>query len=255
MIGFLSAVLRMSKEDLENLQILNNEITKDYQEERKGILDVRVRTREGKQIDIEVQVLPLKMMEERTLFYWSKMYTSQIEAGDDYTKLKKCITINVVDFIVTPLKKLNSVYHIFEDETGYKLTDVLEIHFLELPKLLDPEIPRDEDDPVVMWMEFIDGKREVIEMLSKKNEDINYAYNLLKIISQDKKARMEYEARIAALRDEATRLKIAREEGKIEGKKEVAKKMLLNGLDITTVAEMTDMTISEVEKIKEEILQ
>ncbi len=44
-------------------------------------------------------------MAERTMFYWSKMYTSQIKPGDTYDKLKKCLTINIVDFKCTRDKK------------------------------------------------------------------------------------------------------------------------------------------------------
>ena len=35
-------------------------------------------------------------------------------------------------------------YHITEDETGHKLTELLEIHFLELPKFFDDNIKKDE---------------------------------------------------------------------------------------------------------------
>ena len=88
------------------------------------------------------------------------------------------------------------------DETGYRLTDILEVHFLEIVKLADLEIQRDENDPVVGWMEFLDAKSKgVIEMLAEKNQDIKKAYDLLQIISKDEKARMLYEAREAELRD------------------------------------------------------
>ncbi len=119
-------------------------------------------------------------MAERTLFYWSKMYTSQIKPGETYDKLKKCVTINIVDFACTPLKKLYSSYHLTEDETCYKLTDLIEVRFLEIPKLFDKDIVRDENDPIVQWMEFLDGKSKgVMEMLGQKNKDIKKAYDLL----------------------------------------------------------------------------
>ncbi|MCX7885399.1 MAG: Rpn family recombination-promoting nuclease/putative transposase [Caloramator sp.] len=259
LISFLNSVLEIPKEDLEGLEILNPELTKSFKEDKKGILDVRVRTKDKKEIDIEVQILQSSFMPERTLFYWGKMFTQQIEAGQDYTKLNKCITINIVDFNVTPIKRLSSTYHIFEDETKFKLTDALEIHFLELKKLYDKEVPRDENDPLVMWMEFIDGNREVIDMLSKKNEDINYAYDILKIISKSKEARMAYESEMAALRDEKTRLIEAEEkgknEGRIEGKREVAERMLKKGLNVQTVAELVDISIEEVEEIIKKLIQ
>ncbi|WP_027309335.1 hypothetical protein [Caloramator sp. ALD01] len=94
-----------------------------------------------------------------------------------------------------------------------------------------------------------------------KNED-----NFLKIIREAKKARMAYEAKMAALRDEKTRLIEAKEEGRMEGRNEgieigiqkgkrlTAEKMLRKGLDVETVAELTDLSIKEVEEIKRDML-
>ncbi|MDD4627400.1 MAG: Rpn family recombination-promoting nuclease/putative transposase [Syntrophomonas sp.] len=164
------------------------------------------------------QILPTQFMPARTLFYWSKMYSSQARAGDSYAVLKKCVTINILDFKCISLNKLHSSYHLTEDETGYQLTDILEIHFLELPKLFDEAVEKDESEPVTQWMEFIDGRSKgVMEMLATKNEEIKKALSILEIVSQDEKARMIYEAREAEIRDQITRIESAREEGLKEG--------------------------------------
>ncbi|MCC9293600.1 Rpn family recombination-promoting nuclease/putative transposase [Clostridium sp. WLY-B-L2] len=62
-----------------------------------------------------------------------------------------------------------------EDETGYKLTDILEVHFLEIPKLSDEKFERSKDDLIVQWMEFLDAKSKgVIEVLAGKNCSCTY---------------------------------------------------------------------------------
>jgi len=186
-------------------------------------------------------------MAERTLFYWSKMYTSQIHPGETYDKLKKCVTINIVDFEFTPLKKLYSSYHLTEDGTGDKLTDIIEIRFLEIPKLFDKDIVRDENDPIVQWMEFLDGKSKgVMEMLAEKNKDIKKAYDLLKIISKDDKAKMLYEARQAEISDELTRIKSA-EDKKAE---KIAENLLKMGLSSEQVAEASEISLEKVLELK-----
>lgn len=264
LIAFLSAVLGIPEEEFEGIEIMNSELLREFAEDRKGILDVRAKTKQGKQIDIEIQILPTEFMPERTLFYWSKMYTSQVKPGDTYDLLKKCITINIVDFKCTPLKKLYSRYHLTEDDTGYQLTDILEVHFLEVVKLADVDIPRDKNDSVVEWMEFLDAKSKgVMEMLAEKNQKIKKAYDVLQIISKDEKARMVYEAREAELRDQLTRVKSAenkgraegrvegREEGRVEGKAEVAKNLLNLGMEISLVAKATGMTEEEVKELSD----
>lgn len=254
LIAFLNAVLKMPEGELQGIELINTELLREFSEDRKGILDVRAKTRQGEQIDIEIQVLDTEFMPERTLFYWSKMYTGQINPGDTYDKLKKCITINIVDFAFLPIKKVYSSFHLLEDETGHKLTDVLEVHFLELPKLFDDAIPKDENDPIVDWMMFIDGKsRKVMEMLSEKNEKIKKAFDILQVISQDEKARMSYEAREAEIRDQQTRLKTAREEGKIEGKIEDVKNLLRLGVSTDIIVKAIGFSEEEVMKIQKEM--
>jgi len=189
-----------------------------------------------------------------TGFYWSKMYTGQIKAGDTYDKLKKCITINIVDFNCTPLKKIHTSYHITEDATGYKLTDILEVHFLELPKLRDEDVQKDEEDPVILWMEFLDAKsRGVMEMLAQKNEDIKKAYSVLEILSKDERARMAYEAREAEVKDQLTRIKTAEEKGRKEGKIEIAKEMLLDGEPMEKIIKYSKLTAAEIEQLRKDM--
>jgi predicted transposase/invertase (TIGR01784 family) len=251
LIAFLSAVLGLRESEFEEISIINSELLREFSEDKKGILDVRAKTKLGKQIDIEIQILPTEYMPERTMFYWSKMYLSQVKSGDTYDRLMKCITINIVDFKCVPINKLHTKYHLTEDETGYKLTDILEVHFLELPKLFEDEILKDANDPIVQWMEFIDAKSKgVMEMLAEKNKDIKKAYDLLKIISKDDKARMVYEAREAELRDQLTRLKLAEEKGATENSLKIAEKMIKKGDSLEDIIELTELTKDIILELK-----
>lgn len=249
--SLLVSILNVSKEELNDLKIINNELPRQFSEDKKGILDVRAKTKDEKEIDIEIQILATEYMAERTTFYWSKMYTSQIKAGDTYDKLKKCITINIVDFECIELNKIHTSYHITEDETGYRLTDVLEIHYLELPKLDKEGIEKDENTTIIQWMEFIGAKsKEVMEMLAVKNKDISKAYDKLRVMSKDEKSRMAYEARQAEIHDQMTRIKTAREEGMYEGKIKVAENLLRMGLTNEQIASAAELPIGKVIEIK-----
>nr|WP_025774452.1 PD-(D/E)XK nuclease family transposase [Clostridium botulinum] len=63
------------------------------------------------------------------------MYFENIKHGEDYTNLEKVITINRLDFEFLGTNNYQSSFHLWEDiEKDYMLTDVVEIHFLELPK-------------------------------------------------------------------------------------------------------------------------
>ena len=255
LIALLSDILALPEEEFEGIEIINSELLKEFKEDKKGILDVRVKTKIGKQIDVKIQILPTDYMAERTMFYWSKMYTSQIKPGDTYDMLKKCVTINIVDFKCTPIKKVYSSYHITEDKTGYRLTDILEVHFLEIAKLFDCDIERNENDPIVQWMEFLDAKSKgEMEMLAEKNKDIKKAYDLLQVISKDEKARLLYEARQAEISDQKTRIKSAEEKGAIENAIKNATNLLKLGVSDEIVAEGTGLPIEKVLELKREML-
>ena len=61
---------------------------------------------------------------------------------------------------------------------------------------------------------------------------------------------MEYEAREKALKDMASIYGDGVEEGKIEGKQEVARKMLEKGMDIGDIVELTGLSYSKVKELK-----
>ncbi len=149
-------------------------------------------------------------------------------------------------------------FHILQDETGYKLTDVLEIHFLELPKLAKVNSLKDTDDPILEWLEFIDAKsKEGMEMLAEKNKNIKAAYEILQRVSKSKEARMAYEARQAEIMDQLTREKSAREEGIKEGiekgiekeKLAIAQSALLMNLPIEQIEKLTGLSIETIGRL------
>jgi predicted transposase/invertase (TIGR01784 family) len=115
------------------------------------------------------------------------------------------------------------------------------------------------DDAIEQWMLFIDGKsKDVMEMPAAKNKDIGNAFDLLKIISNDKKARMAYEAREAELMDQRTRIKSAFtkgeetgiKKGRDEGKAEIILALLARGMGVEEVASIAGMDITGVIEIQ-----
>lgn len=131
------------------------------------------------------------------------------------------------------------------------MTDILELHFLEIPKLFDEEIERDENDPIVQWMEFLDAKSKgVIEMLAENNKDIKKAYDLLQIISKDEKARMLYESRQAEISNQLTRIKSAEEKGVLR----VVENLLKMRLNVEQIAIAAEISVERVLEIKKDII-
>lgn len=219
-IGFLSAVLKIDPTQIKETKILNTYLQKVHEEDKQGILDVRVSMNDNTEIDIEIQLSELRVWADRSLFYLSKMYTEQIKSGEPYNVFKKCVSISILDFILFPDEtEFYSCFHIREDKRQFLYTDKMEFHLIELPKL--PQELKDDKDDILLWAKFISSERkEDFEMLATKNTYIQSAYKTLQVISQDDQKRMEYEAREKAIRDYNQGMLEAEERGREEGIKE-----------------------------------
>jgi len=199
--GFLCTVLHLKPKDVKKTQILNPYLRKIHEDDKLGILDVRILMNNDTEIDTEIQLSELLVWPDRSLFYAAKMYTDQIEQGQKYDVLKKCVSISILDFILFKDKTdFYSCFHIREDTHGFLYTDKMEFHVIELPKL--PAGLKEDCTELELWAKFINAERkEDFDMLAEKNPYIDSAYRQLQVISQDKQKRMEYEAREKAVRD------------------------------------------------------
>ncbi len=200
-IGFLSAVLKLNPADIRKTELLNTSLRKLHEDEKQGIVDVRILMNNHTEIDIEIQLSILNVWADRALFYLAKMYTDQIRPGQDYTVFKKCVSISILDFVLfREDPEFYSCFHIREDSRQTLYTDKMEFHVLELPKL-PPEL-KDGSSDILLWAKFINSERkEEFDMLAAKNPYIGSAYEHLQVISQDREKRLEYEAREKAIRD------------------------------------------------------
>ncbi len=147
--GFLSAMLKLDPADIRETKILNTSLRKLHEDEKQGILDVRVLLNSAMEIDIEVQLSTMKVWADRSLFYLSKMYTEQIVPGQNYTVFKKCVSISILDFdLFHGETEFYSCFHIREDTRNLLYTDRMEFHVLELPKL--PEELREDSGDILL---------------------------------------------------------------------------------------------------------
>ena len=216
-IGFLSAILKLNPSEIRNTQILNTNLRKLHDEEKQGILDVRILMNDDTEIDIEIQLSILNVWADRALFYLAKMYTEQINSGEDYTVFKKCVNISILDFeLFKDSTEFYSCFHIREDTRHTIYTDKMEFHVLELPKL--PKELKEDSSDIELWGKFISAERkEEFDVLAEKNTYIGSAYQHLQVISQNKQKRMEYEAREKAVRDYNQGILEAEQRGREEG--------------------------------------
>lgn len=100
--GIIAALLGVRPEEIKETRLLPTILRKEYEDDKYGILDVRVEMHDGTQIDFEMQVAEFDFWKKRIVFYLSKMVTDQIHKGDDYDKIQKCIHVSILDFVHFP---------------------------------------------------------------------------------------------------------------------------------------------------------
>lgn len=254
LISFLNSILEPSGSGkIKSLTFEEKELnTTLIASEKLSILDIHVTTEKDTHINVEIQLINQYNMVKRTIFYLSKMILKQLVRGNNYAELNKTITINILDFDYIDETEFHSCYHFYEDKTKKCLSDIVEIHFIELPKFAKSK--KDYNNKLHRWLSFlIDPKGKEIDALKKEDMEIKEAMDVLYHISGDKKMIELAELRDKAIRDEKSRLQGSREEGRKEGieegKLEVAKN-LLDILDNETIVLKTGLSIEEVRKLR-----
>jgi predicted transposase/invertase (TIGR01784 family) len=242
---FLKSVLDIPADDYDELSITDPHLLREYPDDKLGIIDVKLKTKTGKIINIEIQVAQMPQMRERILFYDAKMITEQIGNGEDYDKIKRVISVIITDYSLIA-ENLN--YHhrflLYDPINQVTFTNALEIHTLELPK-----IPGDSDGtPLWNWMKFLDARTEEdLNMLAERSPEVKKAVVRLIELSADEKARALYDAREKERRDNR-----ARERGALHaGMVDVSKTMITNGEPIEKITRYTGLTREEVERLQQ----
>ena len=221
---FLESVLKIK---LRNVQVLNAKIPKDILDERGSVLDIRAELDNTKIVDIEMQVQDQGNISKRSTVYMSKNIATQIKTSEDYQGLKPSIVINILNFNRYKRNSYHSIAHMKFEKTskeeyadlGYKeedqlATDVLEMHFIELPKFIkkNPEIKTKLDE----WLWLIAGREDKVEMSKLDNPEVKKAMKLVDEIMSDPKEREIIEARAMAKFNYDSGVAYAKEQGKKE---------------------------------------
>ncbi|NFT91804.1 Rpn family recombination-promoting nuclease/putative transposase [Clostridium botulinum] len=214
LISFLNSVLK-SSDPIKSVEIKNTDIEKAFVEDKFSRLDVKATTSNNEIVNIEIQLKNEYNMVKRSLYYWSKLYEEQLGEGEDYSKLKRTICINILNFKYLKNNRFHNAYRLKEVETNEQLTDVQEIHFIEIPKLDEKS---DERDLLVAWIEFLkDPESEKVRSLEMTVEEIREAKDELIKISNDEKQRELYEMRAKILKDKVSALNEAERKGLEKG--------------------------------------
>jgi hypothetical protein len=250
---FLECVLDIPAGMIEGLELLDKELAKDVVTDKTGILDVKIRLNNGTTIDIEIQNSWSLEFIPRTLFYWAKMYSEDFKEGEPYTSLTKCITINLVSQGFKLNNQIHSAYRILEQQSYQQLTELLEIHFLNLSLAGQFVIQKDSTEKqqkLINWLQFINtDDKEVRTMLAMTSPILQMLNEKIDVLSLSPEERKLYESRMKLKSDITTISEVQFNAGRQEGKLETARILKQLGDSVQKIMQATGLSQAEVEAL------
>lgn len=222
---FLSDILEIPMEEIRSSRLLNTFLWKRYRNQKQGILDVLIELNNDIKINIEIQMKACADWDKRQLFYMAKLFTAEAVSGDDYSRLRRCVTISILDFNLSDRAEYHSVYHL-KDKEGNRYSNMMEVHTLELRKKLM------EQNRMNDWIRLFNAESEEdLDMIRTENAGILEAIREVKIMSLSKRLRAHYEAYQKDIRDRKAREKYVRMEGERKGFEEGMQKGMNEGIE------------------------
>ena len=188
---FLKSVLRLPEDEYEDVTLIDPQLKREYDGDKLSVMDVRIRTKAQKTINIEIQLLSMPELRERIVYYLAKMVTGQVGAGESYQKIKRVISIIITDFIFIPgTDEYHNRFTLYDPGTRTEFTDVIEVNTLELVKL-----PESEDGTKLWaWMKFLSARnKEDLNMIAQSSPQVKQAVMRYMEMTEDEQIRMRME--------------------------------------------------------------
>lgn len=180
-------------------------------------------------------------MVKRSIYYWSGIYRSPMKKSMSYKELQPVMAINIMNFnLFNQTIHFHTTYHLYEDHEYFKLTDAMEFHFLEMPKLIN-DWKQEKLDPWnnllargMLLLGIVDHRNgkvyediyKELEEIAMKDETLKNAFQGWDMLSAAGEEVLAYEARLkqvldeeAAKREAELREQEALEKGRKEGQK------------------------------------
>ena len=274
--GFLSALL---DEEIRVIALLESEANQENATDKFNRVDLLVQDAAGTAFIIEVQYSYATHYLKRLLFGTAKLITEQIEVGDEYSKVKKVISISLLYFLLGEADETNDyVYHGTTQFTGLHSGKPLavrqdtlqrekqtatttyqqklmrrekqnifpEYYLIEVERF--PDVVKNALDE---WIYFFKHSEIPDEFRAKNIQAARNKLNLMKMSEADRRAYERFWLARASYQDEIASAKTqGREEGREEGREaerdETARKMKAKGLDLALIAEISGLSEAEI---------
>lgn len=259
--GFLTSLL---DRPIKIERILESEGNKDYAENKSNRVDILAMEADGSHILIEVQNETQDAYFHRILFGTSKVINDYLKEGDNYDKISKIYSINIVyfridegeDFVYKGVTEFHGLHNgeplILPDymKAKYKVESVSGI-FPEYFILKANDFNKVAKTPLEQWMHFLSKSRLPENADAPGLQEAGEKLRFLALPEEERKAYFRYiDGQLSIDNSIESALYRGHYEGRKEGIEEVAKNMMEMGLDFKTISDATKIPLDELLNLK-----
>lgn len=249
LIDFLNQLLPPYHQIAE-LNFSNSENLSGLSSERKAIFDIHCKSVSGERFIVEMQKAKVKFFKDRSLFYTTFPIRDQAQQGDWNFKIDPIYFIAILDFEydVGEEKRKFRRDVALKDQDGDLFFDKLYFKFLQMPLFKKSET--ELESRFEKWCYFLKNLETFDHIPKMLNEPIfKKAFDIAELAALSEEQRENYEQSLIQYRDLKSVLETAVEERTIE----IAKKMILLGIEDQLIAEATMLPANELKRLRSEL--
>ncbi|MDX1959521.1 MAG: Rpn family recombination-promoting nuclease/putative transposase [Leptospiraceae bacterium] len=215
---------------------------------KSSIIDVNVKDQSGTTYIVEMQLSEVVSFDKRVQYYVSKEYSSQIEKGDDYSKLTPVVLVGILEFDYFKGNNYLTRHVVLNIETLENELKDINFNFIELPKfkkeLNECKTLTDK------WIYFIKNAENLDVIPPDVNDEgLKEAYTESDKHNWTKEELASYDYYLMREQDERGRVELAEKREKEKAEKEIAKKLKLAGVAFEIISNSTGLSIEVIEKL------
>jgi predicted transposase/invertase (TIGR01784 family) len=249
LISFLNSVLNLEGER----KIIDLEFRNTFQLPRitglkSSVIDVKVKDQSGTTYIVEMQLSEVSSFDKRVQYYVSKEYASQIEKGDEYSKLTPVVFIGILEFEYFDGNNYLTRHLIVNRETQKNELKDINFNFIELPKFNKDF--KECETLTDKWIYFIKNA-ENLEVIPPDvtDEGLKEAYSESDKHNWTKEELETYDYFLMREQDERGRVELAVEKEIQKREIEIARKMKLGGIASKQISEFTGLSLEEIQNL------
>ncbi|MBS4762748.1 Rpn family recombination-promoting nuclease/putative transposase [Brachyspira aalborgi] len=227
----------------------------------KGTPSAKAKTKDNQTVIIEIKLCGNMDFVKRIFYYISKNIVNELKEGEDYKKLPRIISINLLNFNLDfgDEGKPHRCFKLIDTKNHNIDLDFIQMHIIEAKRFIEiiekSTLDELKKNRLLTWMKFFTSKnlKAIEKELMEANPIMTKVIEEYKRFTSDDKLMRAYDARDAFLLGQKMMLSREREEGIKEGIEKrnytIAKLMKKENIDIETIKRITGLTVKEIKKL------